>query len=429
MILCQKFPDSGDLQVHRGGPGHQDPASDLGQPLAGLQDCLVHIKLGGIDGKGLRQENPRGQFRRQGRRPGHEPVEGLAVHAHVDQLVPDVAETGRAVVVRQGHPGSDAEIDVARAAGRRGKPLEVGKAMDQVAGGLDLAAQEDPLVRDEDMVEQDMGALVHAERGVADIPGPHGHELGIGAGRVVDVNDPLGVAGDGKCHGVGLVVGTQGRGRHHEALVGQRGAGLLELGAVDDDPVGISFNDPQVEIRIGLAVGRQGTVALGVGDVPHDHQVLLLGLLHEGPETVVVLRLSTGFAVHVPGDGPKGVDHRARDAAPSEAAPRVAHQGALHLHPGQQILPGLDDVEEPADRPSREGALRHQQGMELGIPGRVGGQIEGLTEAMEGGLEDRMLPEALDTLAIDEHRRVHGLERLSIIGPAHHGAHPLPNSN
>ncbi len=274
-----------------------------------------------------------------------------------------------------------------------------------------------------------MGALVHAERGVADVLGPHGHELGIGAGRVVDVNDPLGVAGNGEGHGVGLVVGSQGRGRHHEALMGQRGAGLLELGTVDDDPVGVSFDNPHVQIRIGLAVGRQGTVALGVGDVPHDHQVLLLGLLHEGPETVVVLRLSSGFAVHVPGDGPEGVDHRARDAAPAEAASRVAHQGALHLHPSQQILPGFDNLEEPADRTAREAAFRYQQGMESRIPGRVGGQIEGLTEAMKGGLEDRMLPEALDTLAIDEHRRVHCLKRFYVIGPAHHGAHPLPNSN
>jgi hypothetical protein len=70
---------------------------------------------------------------------------------------------GHAVVIRHRHARADAQVDITAAAGGGGEALEIGEPVDEIPRSLPFAAQKDALVGDEDVIEQDMGALVHAE--------------------------------------------------------------------------------------------------------------------------------------------------------------------------------------------------------------------------------------------------------------------------
>jgi hypothetical protein len=111
--------------------------------------------------------------------------------------------------------------------------------------------------------------------------------------------------------------------------VGDGSARLLELRAVDDNPLLPALDNTEKEVRVGLTVGRLRAVSLGIGDVPRDGQVFFLAHLHVVLEPFMVVRPAVVRPVHLEGDRPQGVDHRPRDAASAETAAGVTHHGPL----------------------------------------------------------------------------------------------------
>jgi len=98
---------------------------------------------------------------------------------------------------------------------------------------LPFSTQEDSFPGNEDVVEKDVSALMHPERRVTDVFVVHGFELCVDAGGVVNMNDALGITGDGKGHCIGFVVGPQRRSRNDKPFMGNRGSGLLEFCVVE----------------------------------------------------------------------------------------------------------------------------------------------------------------------------------------------------
>jgi len=138
--------------------------------------------------------------------------------------------------------------------------------VDKVAARLPFSTQEDSFPGNEDVVEKDVSALMHPERRVTDVFVVHGFELCVDAGGVVNMNDALGITGDGKGHCIGFVVGPQRRSRNDKPFMGNRGSGLLEF-CVVEAAVLPPLDNPDVKVRVRLAMGRQEAVTYGIRDI------------------------------------------------------------------------------------------------------------------------------------------------------------------
>src|SRR5690606_35912026 len=94
--------------------------------------------------------------------------------------------------------------------------------------------------------------------------------------------------------------GVRAAGHDHQ-FVDARRPGDDGLGAADDDAVGAPFLHVDVHVRVALAAGSLGAVALGVGHRDCNGQVLLLYPVHVLHEPLVV-----GAAVGLVG-APRGL--------------------------------------------------------------------------------------------------------------------------
>jgi hypothetical protein len=171
-----------------------------------------------------------------------------------------------------------------------------GELLDETADEFVLAAEEDPLPRDEDVVENDEG-LMAAEEEVPPVEGRLFQFPGIARLAAEDVGDPRGVTGEREGDRVIPVRLPHRDRRHHDDLVGVHRAGLVGLRPADDDPVCPPFHHVEVEIGVRLGVRRKRPVPLRVGHRAVAGQVVLLHIFQEIQKTAVVVRLQAGVEI------------------------------------------------------------------------------------------------------------------------------------
>ncbi len=106
-------------------------------------------------------------------------------------------------------------------------------------------------------------------------------------------------AGDG----VLLLARPHGLGRQHHLLVADGGAADVHLAAADVDPVGGAVHHVHVEVRVGLLVGAQLAVALGVGDALGAAQVVAAHVVDVLVDALPVARVELGQLRRGGGEG------------------------------------------------------------------------------------------------------------------------------
>lgn len=127
-----------------------------------------------------------------------------------------------------------------------------------------------------------------AERGITHVHGAAFQFSRIAGLAAQNVNDPLGVARDGKRDCIVLVVGAHGQRRHDNDLVRENGAGLVGLGSTHDDPVRAALYHAEEHIGVRLLAGAQATVSFHVGHRTVAHQIVLLDVAKIVHEATVV---------------------------------------------------------------------------------------------------------------------------------------------
>ena len=312
---------------------------------------------------------------------------------HLDDLVFDVAGLGGAVVLGGQGGGADEHVAHADLAAAVALAVIAGEALHQRAGELDLAAQIHAVPGHENVLEDHQGFLA-AEAPVAHVQLVVLEFAGVAALAPVDVADAGRVGRRAEADGVVLIAGSHGDGRHDQDLVRVTGAGLVGLGAADNDTVVAALDDVEVHVRVRLLARCQAAVSLDVRHGAVGDDVVLLQELHVRAEAGVVV--SALGLVDVVGGGVEGVDGVHADAA-LEAGAGLLAQKALHLHLLHQVLGRLVDVGEAVDLLAGEMA----RGQHEVFVFRLRGQFVGHGHAVEAGPDQRMFRVVVDLLAED----------------------------
>ena len=161
------------------------------------------------------------------------------------------------------HRGADHDVALACYAGTDGCAVDGGEAADVAAAVLELAAHEDALVRDEHVVEMDVG--------LGDVAGMR-HIVaffsctGVADAAALDDGDAFFIPRYGKryCE-IFVHFAVSGAGHRDDVVTGCHAADL-DFVAADDDAVGLDFFHMEGNVRIGLLGSFFGAVAFGVGD-------------------------------------------------------------------------------------------------------------------------------------------------------------------
>ena len=129
-------------------------------------------------------------------------------------------------------------------------------------------------------------------------------------------------------------------------------------------------------------MGRQGTVALGVGHGAVNGQVVLGGILHELHKVLVIVGAVSLVALI--GGGKQGVKGVHAYAALEAGGGLLAAQ-ALHLNLLDEVLGALVDVGEAVDAGAGIGGNHSHQVLILGHLGQVVGHTDGVERRTQNG--------------------------------------------
>ena len=249
-----------------------------------------------------------------------------------------------------------------------------GKALHQHTGKLMLAAQEDTIIGNKYVIEDGQG-LYAAELGVTDVQLGAFQLTGVAALAADDHEQAGGVHRNGEGNRIVLIIGTHGLGGHYDDLVGVADTGLVGLGAANDDTVGTTLHNAQEHVGIGLGMGGQGTVTLGVGHGAVNGQVGLGGILHKLHKVLVIVG-AVGLVALI-GGGEQGVEGIHTHAALEAGGGLLAAQ-TLHLDLLDEVLGALVDVGEAVDAGAGVGGNHGHQVLILGHLGQVVGHTHGV---------------------------------------------------
>mmetsp|Transcript_430 Transcript_430/g.1661 ORF Transcript_430/g.1661 Transcript_430/m.1661 type:complete len:510 (-) Transcript_430:387-1916(-) len=329
---------------------------------------------------------PRGRRRGGVRRGEARGEDRLVEEGHLDELFLDVRRRAALFpggtasakhAVHRGELGGGADDDVADAGLADVRAAVVGReALDEVGREVGLAVHEDAVRRHEDVVEEDRHFLA-AVLVVADVHRARGR---FGRPRVArlsaeDVREPGRVDGDRAGHGVLGFVPREPLARHDDEIMRVERAGLVRLGAADDDAVGPPVDDANEEVGVGLARRSLGPIALGIGHRAADDEVVRLDVRDERAEAIVVRRPVSG--VHEMRHRPARVD-RVHADAPLEAGPRALSERALHEVLRDDVLGARAHVREPVHAAAYDVRERRRElGLRLGEAIRLGDGVHG----------------------------------------------------
>ena len=88
--------------------------------------------------------------------------------------------------------------------------------------------------------------------------------------------DPFVIGGNGKSHCVIFLVGSQGAGRNHNNLIGDRSLGNVELAAPDNDSIAFLLHDAYVHVGVRLLDGPLHALTLHIGLGAASHEIFFL---------------------------------------------------------------------------------------------------------------------------------------------------------
>ena len=220
-----------------------------------------------------------------------------------------------------------------------------GESFHEFSGLIDLAVQEDPLGRHENVLEHRHNFLT-AETRVPDVLIGLLELAGVARLPAVNVADTFSVGRHGAAYGPILFALSHGQGRHDHDLVRVQHTGLVEFGTTYHDPVVLAFHDAQEQVRVRLILWPLASVALGIGHRTVHDQVLRLDpgpVIAEPPMIVGSVRL-----VALVGHAEYGVRRIPPDAPLKTAACHLAAH-PLHPHLVDEIVGALVKMREPVD--------------------------------------------------------------------------------
>ena len=225
-----------------------------------------------------------------------------------------------------------------------------------------------------------------------------------------DQGDAGRIERDGGDDRVCLIAGLHGLAGHDHDFVAVDGAGLVRLGAANDDAVGSLFDDVGEHIGVRLLAGALRAVAFDIGHAADEHEVFVLdpGQILLQPLEIV----RPALLVDLVGGDVERVEGVEADAALETTGGFVA-DGAQHLNFFDEIVDRLMDVGEAADPVAGEVALGREQVFEfrsqrhlVGLGGGVDVRKEGREGAAVGDLFAhevdvyRLLAQALDVILL-----------------------------
>ena len=156
------------------------------------------------------------------------------------------------------------------------------------------------------------------------------------------------------------------------------------LSAADHDPPVVFLDDMDIQIRIGLLMGRQVPVSLHIRHGPVHREVLILDHSQEFDEPIVVF--CPHLPIHFECHAVHGV-HGVHSYAPLETGPGPLPQQTLHLDLFHQVFRALVQMGEAVDLLSRQMGRGRQQVFAFGIPGQGVGRLY----AVQGRPDDGMV--------------------------------------
>jgi len=162
-----------------------------------------------------------------------------------------------------------------------------------------FAAEEDPLPRNETVLENDIGV------GVPDVDAAFDVFALVLVVNGNDLLDPFIIGRNRKGHSVIFFIGTQGAGGHYHDFIRDRRLGDVEFATPDNNAVAFLLDDVDVHVRVRLFRGSFQALAFHVGLGAASHKVFLLETFEPFEEILVVLRIAV---VHLIGLERSGVD-------------------------------------------------------------------------------------------------------------------------
>ncbi len=309
--------------------------------------------------------------------------------------------------------GADEEVAEPGACADAAVAVVVGIGRREVAAVPPFAGEEHPLPRHDDVVEVDDRRRL----GVAGAePGP---AITRPAGGPGDHGDAVGVDGNGAADGEVGVLTQHRSARHDQELVHVGSAGDDGLGAADDQALGSALADVDVDVGVGLGVRPKRPVALAVGHGDGQGQVLVLDPMDVGEETRVVVGAAVGI------DATAGLEDRI-EAVVGEVALGTATLAADDAHRFElveEVARLAVDVQEAIGLAPARVLGRHHQRPQL----RPQREVIGDADGVDSGLEQRLVGDRGDLMAVDEDLGAIAPKRLPVVGCRHeHGGRSPP---
>ena len=412
-VLLHDRADFRIAQIFLRRHGHHQAAGNIfGQP-GDLVREPGHVLLADIGQQQIDQVGSRRGRRSFGRAGDAGRIERLVQMDHFDQFVFQVGCFGRAVIVGRQRRRADQHVTHADLAAAVALAMIAGKPFHQRAAEFHFAAHEHVFPGDEQIVEHHQGFMA-AELLVADVDVAAFEFAGITGLAAVDVEDAFGVGRGHKRHGIVHILFRHADGRHDQDPVGIERAGLMTFCAADHDAVRSFLDHMHEQVRVGLLVGSQTPVALGIG---HGTVHCPVFLLHPAQKLVEALMIGCAqFLVHFEGHAVHGVDRVHPDAALEAGAGFLAEQ-ALHFYFFDQVVGALVKMAEPVDFFAGEmGRRRHQV-----FIFRQFRQLVGSLDGIHRRANDRVIDGILHPFPLQVDFEVHLAQAFFILGSGHHG--------
>jgi hypothetical protein len=195
-------------------------------------------------------------------------------------------------------------------------------------------------------------------------------------------------------------------------------AGHDRLGAPDDDAVRTALLDVHVDVRIDLLAGSLRAVALRIRHRYAERKVAVLNVVEIAEKALAVVGAVTII-------GQLGRLEEAVQRVVRQVALRAARRPADRtycLQLVEQVGRILVDVQHAVDGLARR-ALSRRHDRHVFPPVS---EVVGHADTGHAGVEERFVRHALDGVAVHEHPRLVGAQRIAIVGGCHQHDFSIP---